>query len=126
MHALIIEDEPLLALDVVDALERLGYDTWEIAVSERQAIARAGVRSPDLVVADVRLSEGSGLDAVESIRRHSDVPVVFATANVAEVRRRFDQAIAVEKPFSHDELKGAVQRARGRGVAAAPAAAPSR
>lgn len=112
MHALIIEDEPILALDIVDVLQRLGYDTWDIASSERQAVARAGSRFPDLVIADVRLSEGSGIEAVTTIRRRSPVPVVFATADVADVRRRLGPENILEKPFSEAELRSAVKRAR--------------
>lgn len=111
MHALIIEDEPILALDIVDVLQRLGYDTWDIAASERQAVARAGSRFPDLVIADVRLSEGSGIEAVSTIRRSSPVPVVFATANAADVERRLGRVNILEKPFSEAELRSAVERA---------------
>jgi CheY-like chemotaxis protein len=112
MHALIIEDEPILALDIVDALQQLGYDTWDIAASERQAVARAASRFPDLVIADVRLSEGSGIEAVTTIRRRSPVPVVFATADAAVVRRRLGPENIIEKPFSEAELRLAVKRAR--------------
>ena len=113
MHALIIEDEPILALDLAEALERLGFDTWDVAITERDAVARAEIHPPDLVIADIRLRVGNGIDAVRAIRRRAAVPVVFATANIREVKRELGRSVVLEKPFIESDLRRAVQRVCG-------------
>lgn len=110
MHALIIEDEPLIALELADALHRMGYDSCSLATTEHDAVTSAETRPPDLVVADVRLRVGNGIEAVQAIRRRVKVPVVFATASREEVRRQFGRASILDKPFVEADLKRAVDQ----------------
>jgi len=67
MHALIIEDEPLIALLIEDHLRAAGYLSVDFAVTEAEAVAAAGRRCPDLITSDVRLATGCGIAAVEAI-----------------------------------------------------------
>jgi two-component system, response regulator PdtaR len=119
MHALIIEDEPIIAMLIEDHLRTLGYASFDFAVTEADAVAAAGRRCPDLITSDVRLREGCGIAAVESICGAKPIPVVFITATAADVRGRLDEAIVVAKPFGPSHLREAVFAAR------APAARPS-
>ena len=81
MHVLIIEDEPLVASHLECFLSELGADSCDLVETERAAVAAALDRAPDLITADCRLREGSGVDAVASIRRSlGSIPVVFITA----------------------------------------------
>lgn len=108
MHALIIEDELLLAFSVEEALKKLGYSTFEIAVSVDQAIQAAGTRWPDLIVANHRITGGTGTDAVLAICSDKEAPVVFVTSSGPEVRERLPQALIVQKPFELPHLEAAV------------------
>ncbi|HMG45883.1 MAG TPA: response regulator [Allosphingosinicella sp.] len=119
MHALIIEDEPIIAMLIEDHLRTLGYTSVDFAVTEAEAVAAAGRRCPDLITSDVRLPEGCGIAAVESICGGGYIPVVFITATAGEVRARLSEAIVVAKPFGPAHLREAVFAAR------APAARPS-
>jgi CheY-like chemotaxis protein len=56
MHALIIEDEPLIAMLIEDCLRLLGYDSIQFAATEAEAVAAASMRCPDLITSDVRLA----------------------------------------------------------------------
>ena len=113
MHALIIEDEPLIACLVEDVLRDSGVVTIDFADSFAAALARAAERAPDLITADVNLVEGSGIDAVEAITRLIAPRVVFVTASVADVRARLPDAVIVAKPFSADALKTVVTNVVG-------------
>lgn len=112
MHALIIEDEPIIALLIEDQLRALGYTSVDFAVTEAEAVAAAARRCPDLITSDVRLSEGCGIAAVESICGGRGIPVVFITATARDVRERLADAVVVAKP------PAALERALS--VAAAP------
>lgn len=108
MHALIIEDEILLALALEDALAQLGYATCEIAASMAEAIAAAENRCPDLIIADHQIIDGTGTDAVRAICSERAIPVVFVTGSALEVRERLPDAQIVSKPFSQTDLEAAI------------------
>lgn len=111
MHALIIEDEPLVALLIEDHLRANGYTSIAFAVTEEEAVAAARRRCPDLITSDVRLASGCGIAAVEAICGARKVPVVFITASGQDVRLRMAGATVVAKPFTAGDLARALQAA---------------
>jgi DNA-binding response OmpR family regulator len=111
-HALIIEDELLLAFAVEEALRELGYTTFEIARSVRDAVNAAERQCPDLIVANHHIIDGTGTDAVLSICSGKAIPVVFVTGSGPEIRLRLPDALIVEKPLSQSRLGDAVLKAR--------------
>lgn len=100
MHALIIEDESLIALAIEDALRGCGFTSFDIAASAEDAIAAAELRCPDLITADVELRPGCGIAAVQSICSGKRIPVLFITGSPAQVRIRMPGHALVEKPFT--------------------------
>jgi CheY-like chemotaxis protein len=116
MHALIIEDESLIAMAIEDALRGCGYATFDFAGSMREAVAAARHHCPDLVTSDVQLSPGCGIEAVETICAERPVPVVFITGTAAQVEERLGTHIVVHKPFAQAQISNAVQLAVGRGA----------
>ena len=119
MHALIIEDEALIALAIQDALRDSGCSSFDFATSLDDAVASAKRRCPDLITADVRLAPGSGIDAVERICSRKKIPVIFITATGEEVRVRLPEEMIVAKPFSASDIVAAVRVVTNR-----PAATP--
>jgi CheY-like chemotaxis protein len=105
MHALIIEDEPLIALLIEDHLRAIGYSSVDFAVTEAEAVDSARRHCPDLVTSDVRLAQGSGIAAVEAICDGRHVPVVFITASAWAVRERISDAVVIAKPFVAEDLR---------------------
>lgn len=80
-HVLIIEDEPLIALDLEDLLQAYGAVTFSFAESQRSAIEASREQRPDFILSDVSLIEGTGPLAVQAIQgEHGDIPVIFVTA----------------------------------------------
>ena len=109
MHALIIEDESLIALAIEDALRGCGFTSFEIAVSADEAVAAAARKCPDLITADVELRPGCGITAVQSICSQQAIPVLFITGSPDEVRIRIPGHPMVEKPFSAEHIMDATK-----------------
>ena len=109
MHALIIEDESMIAIAIEDALRTCGFTSFDIAVSADEAVTAAALRCPDLITADVQLRPGCGITAVQSICSEHPIPVLFITGSAAEVRIRMPGYALVEKPFSAHHIAEATK-----------------
>ncbi len=81
MHALIIEDEFMIAMAIEDILRDNGFNSFDIASSPQSAINAAAHRRPDLITSDVQLKPGCGISAVRAICAETRVPVIFITSN---------------------------------------------
>jgi CheY-like chemotaxis protein len=129
-EVLVIEDEPLIALDLKRVLEGLGHRV-AIARTRDEAVRAAQRKNPGLVIADIRLADGSsGLDAVNDLLRSLTVPVIFVTAFPERLTtgRGPEPTFMIRKPFREEAVKGIVsqvlffdQQARRRGDQPAPA-----
>ncbi len=109
MHALIIEDESLIALAIEDSLRDCGFSSFDFAVSSERAVAAATRRCPDLITADVKLRPGCGIDAVQSICSQRPIPVLFITGSPSEVRIRMPLHALIEKPFSSGDVMAGIR-----------------
>ena len=111
---LIVEDERIVAKDLQQTLNGLGYQAYAIASSAEDAIARASERCPDVVLMDIRI-EGSldGIQTAELLKRRFDVPVVFLTAHsddaTLERAKRVDPHGYLIKPLRTAELRSALE-----------------
>ena len=111
MHALIIEDHYLIVSLVQDLLRDLGYTSFAVENTEEDAIRSAQAQCPDIITADDRLIEGSGVVAVQKICESKPIPVVFIVGDPANLLRQHPGATVVEKPFRVNELSVAVGHA---------------
>ncbi|GAA0600250.1 response regulator [Caenispirillum bisanense] len=79
---LIVEDEALIAMDIQDMVEEMGYDVCGVASSASGAVTMARQLEPDVVLMDVRLrGPGDGVDAAQEIHAGRNVPIVYLTAS---------------------------------------------
>ncbi|MEK0083919.1 response regulator [Benzoatithermus flavus] len=102
-HVLIIEDDFLLALDLQEQMEELGFASFAFARDEAQAVAAARQQRPDLILADYRLASGTGLGAVRAIRAvWGRVPVVYVTGSPDLLVGEADPVVV--KPFARNRL----------------------
>ncbi len=108
MHALIIEDESLIAMSIEQILSDCGFTSFDVASSSEEAIRAAEVRRPALITADGQLNPGSGIDAVNAICDRAPVPVIFITATPTEVERRMPHHPLIVKPFTSGTVIEAV------------------
>ena len=109
MHALIIEDEPLIAMAIEDALRQCGFTSFDFAVSAEEAIAAAKRQCPDVITADVQLKPGCGITAVQTICSERPIPFIFVTGTPDEVRVRMPGNALIEKPFLDHHLVDAIK-----------------
>lgn len=113
-RVLVIEDEPVIALDIAGILEQNGHTVVGICATRAEAVALARGTRPDLVLADIRLADdSSGIDAVQEILREHEVPVVFVTAYPERLLtgERPEPTFLVTKPFDPDTLDVTVSQA---------------
>ena len=109
MHALIIEDESLIAMSIEDILAECGFTSFDVVSSAEQAVIAARLRCPDLITADVQLNPGSGIDAVDQICAGPPIPVIFITGSPADVVRRMPHHPLIVKPFTKEMVTRAVR-----------------
>ena len=101
-NVLIIEDEPLIAMDLEALMEDLGHHVIGIARTHAEAIELATGKDIGLVLADIQLADGSsGLDAVNELLESIEVPVIFITAFPERLLtgQRAEPTYLVTKPF---------------------------
>ena len=108
-RVLVVEDEAMIAAELVDRLQRRGYDVVGPEDSAATAIAAVEQLRPSLVLMDIRLKgDRDGIDAANEINRRFDVPVVFLTANADRATYERAHTTArygyVLKPFHEREL----------------------
>ena len=111
---LIIEDEPVIAVDLAALVEELGHKVIGIAATRSEAADIVAVNTPGLVLADIQLADGSsGIDAVKDILGRFDVPVIFITAFPERLLtgERPEPTFLITKPFRPDTVKAAIGQA---------------
>jgi two-component system OmpR family response regulator len=124
MKVLVVEDDPRIS-DVLEyALKAEGYDVQK-AQRGREAVELAKRSAPALIVLDVGLPDVDGFEVCRSIRKFSDVPVIFLTSRSDEIDRVVGLEIGgddyVVKPFSPRELLARIKAIRRREDRAASA-----
>lgn len=114
----IVEDQYFVAMDCERVLRAAGFECTGLAANAAQAIDLALRDRPDLILMDIRLTGSmDGIDAALSIFRESGIRCLFSSAHADRtVRERAAAARPlgwIEKPFTCEQLIGAVQRATG-------------
>ena len=122
----IVEDEKLIRRFVRSSLEEEGCRVFEAGTSA-QGLIEAGTQKPDLVILDLGLPDGNGIDFIRDLRAWSDVPILVLSARAHENDKI--QALDVgaddylTKPFGVGELRArarALLRRQSRGEGASP------
>ncbi len=111
---LIIEDEPLISMQLEDLVRSLGHDICGTAATRTQAGEVVAENKPGLVLADIQLADGSsGLDAVDDILEITSVPVIFITAYPERLLTgdRPEPTYLITKPFEENTVRAAISQA---------------
>ena len=123
-EVLIIEDEPIIAMDIESIVRDLGHNVTGVAVTRDEAIAQARKNPPGLVLADIHLADdSSGIDAVKDILAEFSVPVIFITAFPERLLTgtRPEPTFLITKPFQRATVKAAISQALFFDAATVPA-----
>jgi CheY-like chemotaxis protein/DNA-directed RNA polymerase specialized sigma24 family protein len=113
-EVLIIEDEPIIAMDIETIVRDLGHSVTGVAVTRDEAVSQAMARRPGLVLADIQLADdSSGIDAVKDILSEFQVPVIFITAFPERLLtgERPEPTFLITKPFQRSTVKAAIAQA---------------
>ncbi|KPQ05895.1 MAG: CheY-like receiver protein [Rhodobacteraceae bacterium HLUCCA12] len=112
---MVIEDEPLIAMDLRNIVTDMGHHVTGIARTRDQAVALGNKERPDLILADIQLADNSsGIDAVNILLKDlGEVPVIFITAFPDRLLtgERPEPAFLISKPFTVEQVRSAVSQA---------------
>lgn len=113
---MIVEDESIVAKDLQNMLERIGYDIPAVVASGEAAIKKAAGTHLDLVLMDIMLrGEMDGVEAAEQLRTRSRVPVIYLTAYADDdtlQRAKITEPYGyITKPFEERELHVSIEMA---------------
>jgi CheY-like chemotaxis protein len=112
--ALVIEDEPLIAMDLTHILEQLGHRIVAVARTREEARRVMAKQRPGLVLADIQLADGSsGLDAVNDLLGQFEVPVIFITAYPEKLLtgEKPEPTFLITKPYQPETLRVTISQA---------------
>lgn len=110
----IIEDEPLIVASLSQIVTSLGHTVAGIASTRQQAVDAALTASPDLILADIQLADGSqGTDAVAEIRSKINASAIFITAFPERLLtgRDGEPTFLVPKPFKPAQIRALIGQA---------------
>lgn len=113
LRVLVIEDDAVIGMLLGEMLVEMGHQICAIAATEAEAVTAAAQYEPDLMIVDARLGDGSGLAAVEEIRRTGCVPHLFVSGDASRVRALRPDAVVLQKPFREADLARGIRRALG-------------
>jgi len=108
---LIIEDEPIIAMDIEMIVRDLGHDVVAVATTHAEAVNEAQKHKPGLVLADIQLADNSsGIEAVQEILAEVKLPVIFITAFPERLLTgdRPEPAFLLTKPYQPATLRAAI------------------
>jgi DNA-directed RNA polymerase specialized sigma24 family protein/CheY-like chemotaxis protein len=110
---LIIEDEPLIAMELEAIVRGLGHKVAGIATTHADAVAAFEDTDAGLVLADIQLADGSsGIDAVQDILALAPVPAIFITAFPERLLSgsRVEPTFLISKPFRENTVRAAISQ----------------
>jgi DNA-directed RNA polymerase specialized sigma24 family protein len=113
-EVLIIEDEPIIAMDLESLVEDLGHSVTGTARTHEEAVGLAKQLRPGLILADIQLADGSsGLEAVNEILTSFEIPIIFITAYPERLLtgERPEPAFLITKPFQTETVKAIISQA---------------
>jgi len=111
---MIIEDEPLIAMDIEQMVTDLGHNVTGIARTHKEALELFHRTQPKMILADIQLADGSsGLEAMKEILQMTTLPVIFITAFPERLLtgERPEPTFLVTKPFNPDMVKALISQA---------------
>lgn len=110
VKALVVEDDPAVSEPLIQGLQRNGIDVVHVVYAGEVLAASAGA---DVVILDLGLPDGEGLDVLRELRKHADIPVIIATARGDETDRIIGLELGADdyvvKPFSVRELAARIR-----------------
>ena len=114
LRVLIVEDDPLIALDSEQCLVAAGFEVCGVASSQEDALRLAEILRPELAIVDISLSPGDGRVVAKALCTTYDTAVLFATGQCDEVAgmRGTGAMACLPKPYSSHLVPAALDAVR--------------
>ncbi len=122
---LIVEDEPIIAADLEDRLQEMGYEVAQQCTSGEEALAFLEQETVDLILMDVQL-EGqlNGIETAQKILEKQKTPLIYLTSNADDATfnkaKNTQPAAFLSKPFRGKDLLHAIELAISRAATPVP------
>jgi CheY-like chemotaxis protein len=113
LRVMIVEDNRIIAELLAELIEAIGHEVCGIESSESGSVASARRLTPDLMIVDAHLHEGSGIGAVEAITCDCYIPHIFVSGDASAVRLLKPNATVLQKPYFEGDLLLAIKSALG-------------
>lgn len=115
MKVLIVEDEVIIALDLVHQLQSIGYDLISIVNSGEEALRAAKESKPDIVLMDIKIKgQFNGLYVARELNGIYHIPIIFVSAysdpETEEMAEKNSPCCYIHKPFTSEELREAIDK----------------
>ncbi|MEX2641643.1 MAG: response regulator [Balneolales bacterium] len=105
-HILIVEDNLIIALDLQEKVQKMGYAVARAVETGEEAIRAALVLDPDLILMDISLKgKMNGIEAVAEIREVRSIPVIYLTGNSEQLKQGGLNELYIDKPIHDEELR---------------------
>jgi CheY-like chemotaxis protein len=112
LRILVAEDDAVIGMLLFDLLSGMGH-LCIVVTTEAGAVIHAIRYSPDLMIVDAQLGDGSGIAAVDEILRAGPMPHLFVSGNALLVSAQRPSAVVLQKPFREADLTRAIQQTVG-------------
>ncbi len=108
---LIVEDNPIVAMDLEHELTRVGYDVCGVASSEAAALTAAEATRPPFAVVDVMLWPGDGRVVARQLVERYGTAVLFATSVCGDISdlAATGAVACLPKPYSPSDIPAALE-----------------
>lgn len=116
---LLVEDEKLIALEIISRLEKLGYDICKNAINTKEALDELKKGCPDLVLMDIKIDgDTDGIETAKMIQSYKKIPIIFLTAysdkEILERVKEINPYGYLTKPVQEKELRISLEMAFNR------------
>lgn len=114
IKVVIVEDEAVIAMNINDILEDLGYETVGTAGTYSAAIRLLKEEKPDIAILDIKIKgEKDGIDLATHISEEYDIPFIFLTSNsgkeTVDRAKRVNPSSFLIKPFAKEDLYSTIE-----------------
>ncbi len=110
---LVVEDEPILGLELREDLLASGFDVPEVVQDGDQVMSAVILHKPELIVMDIKLfGYRDGIEAAQRFRPFFEIPVIFLSSypleEVESRIKKLNNTIYLEKPYQEQRLVDAI------------------
>lgn len=127
LHILLLEDQSLVAVDIIDMIERMGHEVVSHVDNGPDAIQSAQTKRPDLAVLDIKVKGSmNGIEVGRRVREELHIPVIYLTSmgEVYELARDTNPYAFLNKPVSAPQLRQSIELAVQAFQAESPVSGP--